>query len=124
MWICKYLLINDHCTFKNVKITVKLNYSFTCDSFDLIYVVICDTCKEEYIGEIGEGKTKLRERVKVYRQHMRQPQYEQLQVKGHLRVGGNGGFRIFPLFQMHSQNTNLKWSYETRFQQKFKKKTK
>ena len=58
-----YLLINDHYTFKNVQITFTLKNHFTCDSFNLIYVAICDTCKEEYIGETGEGKTKLWDRV-------------------------------------------------------------
>ena len=33
---------------------------FPCDSFNLIYLVICGTCKEEYTGETREGKTKLR----------------------------------------------------------------
>ena len=119
---CNFLLINDHYTFKNVQITFKLKNHFTCDSFNLIYVIICDTCKEEYIGETGEGKTKLRDRVRVYRQHIRQPHYQQLKVEGHLRVCGNGKFRIFPLLQMRSKDTNLRRSYETRFQQKFKTK--
>ena len=66
---CNYLLINDHYTFKNVQITFKLKNRFTCDSFNLIYVVICDTCKEEYIGETGEGKIKLRDRVSVSPTH-------------------------------------------------------
>ena len=53
----------------------KLKHRFTCDSFNLIYVVVCDTiCKEKYIGDTGEGKTKLRDMVGVYRQHMRQLQ--------------------------------------------------
>ena len=46
-----YLYINDHYTFKNVQITCKLKNSFTCDSFNPIYVVICDICKEEHTGE-------------------------------------------------------------------------
>ena len=120
---CNYLLINDHYTFKNVQITFKLKNRFTCDSFNLIYVVICDKCKEEYIGETGEGKTKLRDRVRVYRQHIRQPQYQQLKVEGHLRVCGNGEYQIFPLLQMRSQDKNLRQSYETRFQQKLKTKS-
>ena len=53
-------------------ITTPLNY--TCDSFNLIYVVICDKCKVEYIGETGVGKTKLRNRV--------QPQYQHSKVEG------------------------------------------
>ena len=103
---CNYLLINDHYTFKNVQITFKLKNRFICDSFNLIYVVICDTCKEEYIRETGKGKTK----------------DNQIVSSTHLRVCGNGEFWIFPLLQMPSKDTNLRQSYETRFQQKFKTK--
>ena len=39
-----------------------------------------------------------------------------------LRVCDNGEFRIFPLLQMRSQDTNLTQNYETRSQQKFTKK--
>ena len=113
---CNYLLANDHYTFK---ITFKLKNRFTCNSFNLIYV-ICDTCKEEYIGETEEGKTKLRDRVRVYHQNICQPHYQLSKVEGHLRVFGNGKFRTFPLLQIRSQDTNLRRSYETRFQQKFK----
>ena len=60
--------------------------------------------------------------IRVYRQHIWQPHYQQLKVEGHLRVCGNGKFRIFPLLQMRSQDTNLRRSYETRFEQKFKTK--
>ena len=102
----------------NVQITFKLKNRFTWDSYNLIYVVICGTCKEEYSRETGQGKTKLRGRVRVYHQNIRQPQYQQLKVEGHLRVRGNEEFRIFPLLQMHLQNTDLLPSYETRFQQK------
>ena len=88
-----YLLINDHYTFKNVQITFTLENHFTCNSFNLIYVVICGTFKEEYIGETGEGKTELRDRVRVYCQHIRQPQYQQLKIEGHLKVvTGNFGY--------------------------------
>ena len=58
---CNYLLIKDHYTFKNVQITFKLKNHFTYGSFCLKYVVICDKCKEEYIGETKEGKIKLRD---------------------------------------------------------------
>ena len=117
-----YFLIYDHYTFKNVQIIFKLKNRFICDIFNLIYVIICDTCKAEYIEETAEGKTKLGDRVRVSNQHIRQPHYQQLKVKGHLRVCRNGKFRIFPLLQMHSQDTHLRRSYETKLQQKFKTK--
>ena len=71
-------------------------------------VIICDTCKEKCIGQTGEAKTKLRDRVRLYRQHIQQPQYQQLKVKEHLKVCDNGKFGIFLLLQMLSQNTKLK----------------
>ena len=77
---CNYPFNINHCAFKNAQITFKLKNHFTCDSFNLIYVVTCGTCKEEYIGEAGEGKFKLRDRVSVYRQDILQPQYQQLKV--------------------------------------------
>ena len=58
----------------------------------------------------------------MYRQHIWQPQYQQLKVEEDLRVCGNGEFRTFPLLQMRSQDANLRRNYETRFQQKFKTK--
>ena len=105
---CNYLFINDHYTFKKVQITFKLKNRFTCDNFNIIYVVICGTCKEECIGQTGKRKPKLRDRVRVYCQHIRQLQYEQFKAEGHSRVCGNGEFRIFPLLQMGSQDTNLR----------------
>ena len=53
-----YLLINHHHTFKNVQITFKLKNRLTCDSFNLVYVVICGKCKVKYILE-RQGKEKL-----------------------------------------------------------------
>ena len=67
-----------------------------------------------------QGKEKLRDRVRVYRQHIWQSQYQQLKVEGHLRVCRKGEFRLFLLLQMRSQDSNLRRSYETRF--KFKTK--
>ena len=46
---------------------------------------------------------------------IRQPQYQQLKVEGHLRVLGNGESQIFPLLQMRSEDRNLSQSCETRF---------
>ena len=45
----------------------------------------------------------------MYRQHIQQPQYQQLKAEGHLRVlCGNDEFLIFPLLHIRSQDTNLR----------------
>ena len=42
----------------------------SCDISNFIYVIICPTCGEEYIGETGLNNTKLRDRVRVYWQYI------------------------------------------------------
>ena len=65
---CSYLLKASLYQFKRVKKTFLLKNSFNCESSNLIYVVICQGCKEEYIGETG---CLVKERINIYRQHMR-----------------------------------------------------
>ena len=70
---CDNLQLGTTHKFKNTNYTFTVKSSFNCDSSNLIYVLTCPTCKEEYIGETGIGKTKLRDGVRVYRQHIKQP---------------------------------------------------
>ena len=70
----------------------------------------------------GIGKTKLGDRVRVYRQHIRQPEYQKLKVEEHLRTCGKGTFKIFPLLQMRSSEIDLCRSYERNFMKKYKTK--
>ena len=57
----------------------------------VIYAVICQGCKEEYVGETS---CLVKERLNIYRQHIRQPQYQQLAVEEHLRTCGEGKFHV------------------------------
>ena len=70
--------VNNFYLKSTIRLKTLVNNSFlkvkmTCDSRNLIYVVICPTCKEENIGETGIGNSKLRDWVRKYRQHIRQP---------------------------------------------------
>ena len=94
----------------------------TCDSKKLIYVVICPICKEEYIDETGIGNSKLRDRVRIYRQRILQPEPEKLKVEKHLRTCGKGNFTIFLLLQLRSNDTDLRREYEDYFIKKSKTK--
>ena len=96
---CPYLLKASLYKFKRLKKTFLLKNSFNCESSNLIYVVICQECKEEYIGETG---CLLKGRRNIYRQHM--PQYEQLVVEEHLRACGDGKFHMFPFFNIIQEN--------------------
>ena len=93
---------------------------FSCDSYNLLYIIICPTCGEEYTGETGIGKTKPRDRVRVYRQHIKQPEYQKLKVEEDLRTCGKGNFKIFPLLQMRTSEIDLSRGYERNFMKKYK----
>ena len=55
---CARLLLGNSYTFKNVDKTFNLKAHFSCDSSNLLYVIICPACGEEYTGETGVSKTK------------------------------------------------------------------
>ena len=119
---CTRLLLGNSYTFKNIDKIFNLKAYFPCDSSNLLYVIIFSTCGEEYTVETEIGKTKLRDRVRVYRQHIRQPEYQKLKVEEHLRTCGKGTFKIFPLFQMRSSEIDLRRSCERNFMKKYKTK--
>ena len=83
---CASLVLGNSYTFKNVDKTFNLKAHFSCDSSNLLYIVICPTCGEKCTGETGVGKTKLRDRVRVYRQNIRQPEYQKRNVEEHLKT--------------------------------------
>ena len=62
---CNYIKEGSFHTFKTTGDIFYLKEDMTCKNSDLIYVVICSTCNEEYIGETGEGITRVRDRVRV-----------------------------------------------------------
>ena len=117
---CKHIYVSDHCIFKKVGYRFQLKSEMSCDSADLIYVLICEGCGEECIGETGDGETKLRDRVRVYRQHIKEEKYEMLEVERHIRECGAGRFKIFPFLQLNARNTTLRREFEKKFQLKFK----
>ena len=59
---CESLLLSKEYTFKNVNKTFILKTSMSCNSFNVIYVVICLGCLEKYIGGTDVGKTRLSDR--------------------------------------------------------------
>ena len=52
--------------FKSVDKTFNLKTHFSCDNFNLLYIIICPTCGETYTDQTAVGKTKLRDHVRVY----------------------------------------------------------
>ena len=109
-WVCCPDLLKD-CSylFKGVNKVFLLKSNFNCESRNLIYVVICQGCKEEYIGETG---CLVKERISVYRQHIWQPQYQQIKVKEYLRLCSSRDFQMFLFLQIKQENKFLRKAYE------------
>ena len=116
------LHLGNSYTFKNVDKTFNLKTCFSCDSSNLLYIIIFPTCDEEYTVETGIGKIKLRDRVRFYRQHIRKLEYQTPKAEEHFRTCSEGTFKIFPLLQMRSSENDLPRSYKRNFMKKLKTK--
>ena len=62
----------------------------------------------------------MKQRINIYRQHIGQPQYQQLAVKEHLRTCGDGKFHMFPFCKILQENKSLRKYYEDYFIDKLK----
>ena len=113
---CPYLLKASSYLFKRVNKVFFLKNNFNCESKNLIYVVICQECQEEYIGETG---CLVKEGISVYRQHIRQPQYQQIKLEEDLCFCSSGEFQMFSFLQIKQENKLLRQAYEDYFIDRF-----
>lgn len=84
----------------NRNFIVKSN--MTCATKNVIYCITCEGCGQHYIGETGST---LRTRIRIHRQHIRQPEYRQIKLSEHLYICGNGQFTVFPIYINFLQTT-------------------
>nr|XP_022299146.1 uncharacterized protein LOC111107980 [Crassostrea virginica] len=101
---CPYIAGGSDFHFKNgSKFTIKT--SMSCTSSNLIYVIICAGCGENYIGQTGDT---LRHRMTVHRQQIREPKYQCTLVSEHIRncaVNKNPNFTIIPFYKFKCETT-------------------
>ena len=94
----------------------------SCYSFNVFYIVICSGCLEKYNGETCVSKTRVRERIREYRHHIKQSEHQQVKVDEHIRICQRDSFKMFPFLQMKSNDANLRKSYEIKFQTEYNTK--
>ena len=115
---CPYLKTGETFTFKCGKtFTVKTNMS--CKSKNLIYCMTCTSCGENYIGQTG---TKLTDRVRVHKQHIRDPSVRTTPCSEHFDLCANGNFHIFPFYKINEENEQLRRAKEEYFIRLFQPK--
>ena len=88
-------------TFKSGYI-FKIKSSFTCASENLLYIVTCNGCGENYIGRTGKS---LRTRFTVHRQQIRDPSTRLISVSEHLDKCANRNYNIFPFYKFPEGTT-------------------
>ena len=97
--LCAHLLEGNNFKSKSgFKVTVK--FSMSCDVKNVVYVIICKVCKEEYVGVTND----LRKRMSIHRNHIRDPSHRILKVSAHIEncVDAEPKFNVFPLFKMNT----------------------
>ena len=118
--ICLNLIEGSNFEFKSgIQFTVKNN--FTCASGNLIYVIKCSGCHQEYIGQTG---LPLRKRMTVHRQQINDPSTRQIPVSEHLDTCAANirpKYRLFPLYQFPENSTQqTRVNKETLFIKKYR----
>ena len=94
----------------------------SCDAKNLIYVIKCKGCDEEYIGETGDT---LRHRLTVHRQQIRDARVRILYVSNHIANCARFQpvkFTILPLYKMQTDCVSARKMKEKRFIGLFKPK--
>ena len=95
--------------FKLVNKTFLLKNCINCKSSNIIYIIITQRYKEEYIKYV---ECLVKKQTNIDRQHIIQSQYHQSTIEEHLRTSGDGKFHMFPFFKIVSENNSLRKSYE------------
>ena len=83
--------------------TIKVACNISCDVKNVIYVIVCAGCGNEYIGETGD----LPKRVTVHNQQIRDITTRMLQVSIHIdncAQAKTPKYHIFPFIKMQTDS--------------------
>ena len=114
---CPHMKVGKTCIFENGT-TFEIKSNMDCNSKCLLYVITCSGCNGQYIGETGDV---LRNRVRVHRQHIRDPKTRILNVSEHIATCSNDtlNFTIVPFYKMNTDCTITRREKEDYFIKKF-----
>ena len=94
---------------KQNRMTVKPNHDFECSSRNVLYIAICTTCKEFYLGETGD---ELSTRWTVHRQQSKlAPGDAPVHADVHFRLCGRNCYKVFPFYRPRKNDMDLRRRY-------------
>ena len=112
--LCVHLIEGDAFEFKCGR-KFYVHESMTCAVKNVLYVIKCGGCGEEYIGQTGDF---LRKRVTVHNQQIRDPKTRMLYVSGHIDICAHQlipKYMIFPFYKMYSESVSFRCAKENYF---------
>ena len=115
---CTIAIKENTYTTKNGTI-LKRNQSMSCKSMDLIYLLVCKNCKEEYCGETG---AQINDRANLHRSQAKNEQYRNLNVSKHIHQCAEGQFLIFPFHKCFNQCHYYREAMELHYRELIKPK--
>ena len=88
-----WLVLSNYNKISPLKKQFYINHAshLNCEINNLIYVIICQWCKKEYIGGTS---CLVKEWISIYIQNIRGPEYQLLTVEEHLGICKNGKLRF------------------------------
>lgn len=101
---CLYLIEGTDFTFKSGTV-FRVKNSMTCASSNVIYVITCRGCNQEYIGQTS---LTIRKRMTIHRQQIRDPTTRMIPLSGHIDTCAANlipNFLVFPLYQFSTETT-------------------
>ena len=98
--LCKFITEGSSTYFKDKVFTVKDNMS--CKAKNVIYVIQCRGCNEQYIGET----VNLRNRATLHNQHIKHAELRKIPVSQHIAECSDQDpkYYIFPFYQMKTES--------------------
>lgn len=117
---CPHLITGDHFTFKGQQKPFQVKFSMNCASENLLYVLECQGCGENYIGQTSDM---LRARMRVHKQHILTPEYRKLAVSKHIAECAHDKeikFKVFPFYKIMQNNKTFRDVKEQTFIRTFK----
>lgn len=116
---CAHILEGSEIKFKAQTKPFTIKQNMSCTSKNIIYVITCNGCNEQYIGHTSD----LRKRVTVHKQQIKDSNLRKLPISKHIHSCAKHKtpqFSICPFYKMNTDDTPTRLIKESYFIQKFK----
>ena len=100
---CNIIKEGNLYTFQD-KTTFEIRRHLTCESQNVVYVLECQKCHENYIGSTTLTLTR---RMTLHRSQIKNEQYRILSVSQHLHSCSDGNFFVLPILQAKNETLLL-----------------